>query len=40
MTGHWPFKKTPDPGPSSLMAKKKSSPKKQRNRPYINVELA
>jgi hypothetical protein len=40
---HWPFKKTQDVGASSSSAAKKkatSPTKKERNRPYMNVEIA
>jgi hypothetical protein len=41
MSGRWPFKKMPDLGASSSRKKAKSQPpKKLRNRPYMNVELA
>jgi hypothetical protein len=43
MTGRWPFKKTQDINSSSSSAAKKkaASPhKKERNRPYMNVEIA
>jgi hypothetical protein len=40
MIGHWPFRKS-DAGVSSSKAKKKVlPPKKERNRPYMNVEIA
>jgi hypothetical protein len=42
MLGRWPFKKVkPDPEASSLRKKAKSlPPKKQCDRPYLNVALA
>jgi hypothetical protein len=41
MTGRWPFKKTDAGASSSLAAKKKAPPpKKERNWPYMNVEIA
>jgi hypothetical protein len=42
MTGHWPFKKTDASASSSSATKKKVSPpnKKDRNRPYMSVEIA
>jgi hypothetical protein len=40
MTGRWPFWKT-DVGASSSKAKAKvPPPKKERNRPYMSVEIA
>jgi hypothetical protein len=39
MTGRWSFRKT-DTGASSSVAKKKAPlPKKERNRPYMSVEI-
>jgi hypothetical protein len=39
MTGRWPFRKT-DAGASSSKAKMKAPPpKKERNQPYISVEI-
>jgi hypothetical protein len=40
MTGRWPFKKNPDIGASSLAAKKKLLPKKERKRSYMIVAMA
>jgi hypothetical protein len=40
MTGRWPFKKMPYAEASSSTARKKPSPKKERNRPYMDVAMA
>jgi hypothetical protein len=40
MTGCWPFKKTPDARASSSAVNKKSPPKKDITRPYMNVAMA
>jgi hypothetical protein len=40
MTGRWPFEKTPYVEASSSTARKKPLPKKERNRPYMDVAMS
>jgi hypothetical protein len=39
MTWRWPFRRSDADASSSKVKKKAPPPKKERNRPYMNVEI-